>query len=182
MTHPGAPRVLGLVGWSGAGKTGLIVALIPRLVERGLRLATIKHAHHAFDIDTPGKDSYEHRRAGAGEVIVASDRRWALMHEVADGEPAGLAALLRRLSPCDLVLVVSFKAEPFPKLEVYRAALGKASLHPHDPWIVGVISDQPVTGAGVPVAPLQDLEAVLALVLASAQPLASVLTRLDAAP
>src|SRR5215469_4625224 len=110
-------KVLGIAGWSGSGKTTLLVRLIPLLVSRGLRIATLKHAHHAFDVDQPGKDSYEHRRAGASEVIVSSARRWAQIHEIGDGAEATLADHLRRLSPCDLVLIEGYKSEAHPKLE-----------------------------------------------------------------
>src|SRR3954471_5977440 len=116
-TEPANPaRVIGIAGWSGAGKTTLLTRLIPALVQRGLRIATIKHAHHAFDVDQPGKDSYEHRKAGASEVIVSSARRWVQMHEGGDGVEATLSQLLRRLSPCDLVLVEGFKTERHPKM------------------------------------------------------------------
>src|ERR1700761_8926887 len=103
--------VMGIAGWSGAGKTTLLVKLVPNLVSRGLRVATLKHAHHNFDVDHPGKDSYEHRKAGASEVIVSSARRWVQMHEIGDGPEATLAQLLARLSPCDLVLVEGFKTQ-----------------------------------------------------------------------
>src|SRR5580692_5795087 len=111
-------RVLGIAGWSGSGKTTLITKLIPLLGQRGVRVATLKHAHHAFDVDHPGKDSYEHRKAGAVEVIVSSARRWVQMHEVGAGQEATLAELLQRLSPCDLVLIEGFKSERHSKLEV----------------------------------------------------------------
>ena len=119
-------RVLGIAGWSGSGKTTLITKLIPLLAQRDIRVATLKHAHHAFDVDQPGKDSYEHRKAGAVEVIVSSAKRWVQMHEVGNGVEATLPELLRRLSPCDLVLVEGFKTERHPKMEVFRAAVGKA--------------------------------------------------------
>ena len=124
------PRVLGFVGWSGSGKTTLITKLIPLLASRGLSVATLKHAHHAFDVDQPGKDSYEHRKAGACEVLVSSARRWVQMHEVGDGAEATLPELLQRVSPCDLILVEGFKAAQHCKLEVFRHANGKAPLHP----------------------------------------------------
>src|SRR5579862_6498961 len=113
-------RILGVVGWSGSGKTTLLTRLIPVLSGRGLKIATLKHAHHAFDVDQPGKDSYEHRKAGASEVIVSSARRWVQMHEVGDGPEALLGELLERTSACDLVLVEGFKTERHPKLEVFR--------------------------------------------------------------
>jgi molybdopterin-guanine dinucleotide biosynthesis protein B len=116
-------HVLGIVGWSGSGKTTLLTALIPLLRARGLSVSTVKHAHHGFDMDRPGKDSYRHRAAGAHEVLVATAQRWALLHEV-DGPEPDLPALLSRLAPVDLVLVEGFKTHAFPKLEVHRPALG----------------------------------------------------------
>ena len=160
-------RVIGFAGWSGAGKTTLLAALIPLLVGRGLRVSSLKHAHHAFDVDTPGKDSYVHRQAGATEVMVASAARWALMHELrGDAEPE-LPALLARMSAVDLVLVEGFKRAGHPKIEVYRAAVGKPLLHPGDPGIVALAAD-PVFSAPVPCVALDDTAAVAALVLAHA--------------
>lgn len=172
-------RVLGLAGWSGSGKTTLIVRLIPLLIGRGLKVSTLKHAHHAFDVDTPGKDSYEHRKAGAGEVIVSSALRWVQMHEVGDGREASLAELLRRLSPCDLILVESFKTGALPKLEVFRQAAGKTPLHPDDPHIVALASDRRFPEAGIPAADLDDVETIADLVLRYAQPLDAVLAGLE---
>lgn len=172
-------RVLGIVGWSGAGKTTLLTRLIPILAARGLKVATVKHAHHDFDVDLPGKDSYEHRRAGAGEVIVASGRRWAQIHELRDEPEPTLAELLRRVSPCDLILVESHKREPYPKLEVFRPSVGKPPLHPDDPTILAVASDGPVR-ADVRVIDLDDMDAVAQAVLAAAQPLETVLAVLEA--
>jgi molybdopterin-guanine dinucleotide biosynthesis adapter protein len=178
MSGTGA-RVLGIAGWSGSGKTTLITKLIPLLAQRGIRVATLKHAHHAFDVDQPGKDSYEHRKAGACEVIVSSARRWVQMHEVADGAEAPLPQLLRRLSPCDLVLVEGFKTERHPKMEVFRAAVGKTALHPEDRRIVAIASDQQFPGAGVPVVDINNVAAVGDLVLARAEPLEKVLALLE---
>jgi molybdopterin-guanine dinucleotide biosynthesis protein B len=159
-------RVLGLAGWSGAGKTTLIEAMLPRLRARGLRVSTIKHTHHGFDIDRPGKDSYRHRAAGAQEVLVAGDRRWALLHEV-DGPEPSLADLLTRLAPVDLVLVEGFKATATAKLEVHRTALGQPPLWPGRPEIFAVASDAPLPGCDRPVLPLGDPEAIVAWVLAN---------------
>lgn len=175
-------NVLGVVGWSGSGKTTLLTRLIPLLVTRGLRVATLKHAHHSFDVDQPGKDSYEHRKAGASEVIISSARRWAQMHEIGAGEEATLAELLVKVSPCDLILVEGFKSEPHPKLEVFRAAIGKAPLHPRDASIVAVASDRPLPDIGVPYVDLNDIPAVAELVVSQAQPLAAVLARLNSSP
>jgi molybdopterin-guanine dinucleotide biosynthesis adapter protein len=157
-------RIIGLAGWSGSGKTTLLARLIPHLVGRGLRVSTVKHAHHRFDIDQPGKDSHVHRQAGATEVLIGSAARWALMHELRDEAEPGLPALLSRLSPVDLVLVEGFKRGPHPKIEVHRAALGKELLHPGDPSIVAVAAD-PVIPAPVPCVALDDVAAVAALVL-----------------
>jgi molybdopterin-guanine dinucleotide biosynthesis adapter protein len=170
-----SPRVLGIVGWSGSGKTTLITKLIPVLIARGIRVATLKHAHHRFDVDQPGKDSYEHRKAGACEVIVSSARRWVQMHEVGDGAEATLSELLAKVSPCDLILVEGFKTEPHPKLEVFRDATGNPPLHPTDPRIVAIASDRPFPDAEIPVVDLNDIAVVADLVLARAEPLAAVL-------
>lgn len=177
MSNSG-PRVLGIAGWSGSGKTTLITKLIPFLAQRGIRIATLKHAHHAFDVDQPGKDSYEHRKAGACEVIVSSARRWVQMHEVGDGMEAKLPELLRRVSPCDLVLVEGFKTERHPKMEVFRAAVGKTPLHPQDQRIVAIASDQKFPGVGVPVVDLNDIAAVGDMVLQWSEPLEKVLAAL----
>ena len=133
-------RVLGIVGWSGSGKTTLLVALLPLLRAAGLSVSTVKHAHHGFDMDQPGKDSHRHRLAGAHEVLVASSRRWALLHESEGAEP-GLSELLARMDQVDLVLVEGFKSHPYPKLEVYRPSLGKPSLWDREPEVVAVASD-----------------------------------------
>jgi molybdopterin-guanine dinucleotide biosynthesis protein B len=135
-------KTFGFAGWSGSGKTTLIEKLIPLFVARGLKVALVKHAHHTFDVDQPGKDSYRHRHAGCTEVLVTSSRRWALMHELRGAAEPGLAEHLARLSPCDLVLVEGFKREPIPKLEVYRAEVGEPPLHPHDDHIVAVATDR----------------------------------------
>jgi molybdopterin-guanine dinucleotide biosynthesis adapter protein len=174
----GRARVLGIAGWSGAGKTTLLTRLIPVLTQRGLRVATVKHAHHAFDVDQPGKDSYEHRRAGASEVIVSSARRWVVMHEVGDAPEASLGELLRKVSPCDLVLVEGFKRERLPKLEVFRPALGKPALHLEDERIVAIASDAAVPMSRLPVVDLNDVEAVADLVCERAEPMPSVLAAL----
>jgi molybdopterin-guanine dinucleotide biosynthesis adapter protein len=134
-------RIIGLAGWSGSGKTTLLARLIPHLVGRGLRVSTVKHAHHRFDIDQPGKDSHVHRQAGATEVLIGSAARWALMHELRDEAEPGLPALLSRLSPVDLVLVEGFKRDAHPKLEIHRTETGKSLLHPEDPHIEAIATD-----------------------------------------
>jgi molybdopterin-guanine dinucleotide biosynthesis protein B len=134
-------KTFGFAGWSGSGKTTLIEKLIPRFVKRGLRVSLIKHAHHTFDVDQPGKDSYRHRHAGASEVMVTSSRRWVLMHELRGAHEPSFEDQVQRLSPCDLVIVEGFKHAPIPKLEVWREAPGEGLLHPQDPHIVAVASD-----------------------------------------
>ena len=153
-------RIIGLAGWSGAGKTTLLARMIPLLTGRGLRVSTIKHAHHEFDIDTPGKDSWLHRQAGATEVLVASARRWALMHEHRDAAEPPLAELLARLSAVDLVLIEGFKRDPHPKIEVHRPANGKPLLYPDDAAIIAVASDMPLPACDRPVLALDDPAAI----------------------
>jgi len=137
-------KVFGFAGWSGSGKTTLIEKLIPRFVAAGLRVSLIKHAHHTFDVDQPGKDSYRHRHAGAAEVLVTSSRRWVLMHELRGAVEPAFDEQMKRLSPCDLVLVEGFKYAPIPKLEVWRRTTGEPLLHPNDPHIVALATDLPV--------------------------------------
>lgn len=173
-------RVIGLAGWSGAGKTTLLARLIPELAGRGLSVSTLKHAHHAFDLDTPGKDSHAHREAGAREVLISSERRWALMRELRGEPEATLAALLARLSPVDLIIVEGFKRESHAKIEVHRLANAKPPLHPGDPTIRAVASDAPFPGAGRPVVGLDDIAAIAGAALAHAEPLDMVLARLAA--
>jgi molybdopterin-guanine dinucleotide biosynthesis protein B len=173
-------KVIGIAGWSGAGKTTLLTRVIPCLAARGLRVSTVKHAHHAFDVDQPGKDSHTHREAGATEVLVSSASRWALMHELR-GEPEWtLHGLLQKLSPVDLVLVEGFKTQAHPKLEVYRAVVGKPLLHPDDQNIVAIASDGKVK-ASVPVVLLDDIEAVTDILVAKAAPLDTVVARVRSA-
>lgn len=168
-------RVIGLAGWSGAGKTTLVAKLIPCLVGRGLRVSTIKHAHHGFDVDQPGKDSHTHRAAGASEVLVSSANRWALVHELRGAAEPSLSTLLKKLAPVDLVIVEGFKHQTHPKLEVHRAAVGEPLLHPDDRHIVAIASDRPLPSARVPVVDLDDIDAIADLMLAHARPLDSVL-------
>lgn len=137
-------KIFGFAGYSGSGKTTLIEKLIPLFVQRGLKVSLIKHAHHTFDVDQPGKDSFRHRHAGCTEVLVTSSRRWALMHELRGAPEPTLREQIERLSPCDLLLVEGFKHEPIPKLEVYRAEVGEAMIHPHDSNIVAIASDAKV--------------------------------------
>jgi len=162
MPAPEGPplRVIGLAGWTGAGKTTLLRRLIPLLTARGLEVSTLKHAHDGFDIDRPGKDSWEHRQAGAREVLVASSTRWALMHELRGNDEPSLPALLAHLSRVDLVLVEGFKREPHPKIEVHRVATAKPLIHPDDPSIVAIASDTPLPGLAIPVRHLDDIAGI----------------------
>jgi len=157
----------------------LLTRVIPRLLEDGLRVSVIKHAHHAFDVDIPGKDSWRHREAGATEVLVSSSRRWALMHELRSAEEPRLPELLAKLSRVDLVIIEGFKREPHRKIEVYRAANEKPLLFPDDPGIVGIATDTPVETT-LPTAHLDDIEAVATMMLKSAISLEDVLAKCEA--
>jgi molybdopterin-guanine dinucleotide biosynthesis adapter protein len=159
-------KVFGLAGWSGSGKTTLVTKLLPELIGRGLTVSTMKHAHHGFDVDQPGKDSYAHRSAGATEVLVASANRWALMHEHRGAPEPTAAELMQHMTPVDLLLVEGFKREPHPKLEVYRVANGKPLLHPDDPHIVAVASDAPLVGIRLPLLSLDDVPAIADFIIA----------------
>jgi molybdopterin-guanine dinucleotide biosynthesis protein B len=159
-------RVLGIAGPSGAGKTTLIERLIPLLRRRGLKVSTIKHAHHGFDLDRPGKDSHRHRAAGAEEVLIAAGDRWALLHE---GAEPSLPALLARLSPVDLVLVEGYRGAALPRLEVHRPALGQPPLWPADRLVRAVASDAPLPACPLPVLPL-DAPAVIGAWIAETTP------------
>jgi molybdopterin-guanine dinucleotide biosynthesis adapter protein len=161
-------RIIGLAGWSGSGKTTLLMKVIPRIVARGLTVSTLKHAHHDFDIDVPGKDSHAHRMAGATQVLVGSSRRWALVHELRGAREPALGALLRKLASVDLVLIEGYKSEPHPKLEVHRAALGVPLLAPGDPAIVAIASDVDLPDAGVPVVRLDDVDHIVDVLLGHA--------------
>lgn len=167
-------RVIGFAGWSGAGKTTLLARLIPALTARGLSVSTVKHAHHEFDVDTPGKDSHTHRMVGAREVLVASARRWALMHELRGAAEPELPELLAHLAPVDLVLVEGYKRDHHPKIEIYRASVGKPPLHPDDPHIAGIASDAPLPGAPLPVMALDDTAAIADFVIAHAAPVEAI--------
>jgi molybdopterin-guanine dinucleotide biosynthesis protein B len=158
-------KVFGLAGWSGSGKTTLLVRLIPALVARGLSVSTIKHAHHAFDVDRPGKDSHSHRLAGAREVMVSSANRFALMHELRGAPEPTVEELVARMSPVDLLLIEGFKHHAHDKLEVHRPALGKPLLAPGDQRVVAVASDARLEGLPVPLLPLDDIEAIAGFVV-----------------
>ena len=158
-------KIIGLAGWSGAGKTTLIAKLIPVLKARGLSVSTVKHAHHAFDIDTPGKDSHVHREAGASQVLVSSTNRWVLMHELRGSPEPDLCALLSHLTPVDLVLIEGFKRDAHTKIEVHRVDNGKPFLFPDDPTIVALASDAPPP-FGPPRVNLDNVDAIAALIVA----------------
>lgn len=152
-------RIIGIAGWKNSGKTTLAVRLVTELTGRGWRVSTVKHAHHDADVDREGTDSFRHRQAGAGEVILATGRRWALMHELRDEDEPALAQLLARLSPCDLVIVEGFKAEPHPRIEVRRlAAKDRAPLNADN--VVAIAADHAVADAAVPVFGLDDIPAI----------------------
>lgn len=163
-------RLIGLAGWSGSGKTTLLAKLIPVLIARGRTVSTLKHAHHEFDIDKPGKDSHTHRIAGAREVLISSARRWALMHELRDEPEPSLRELLTHLSPVDLVIVEGYKTQSHPKLEVHRASVGKPLLYPNDPHVVAIASDTRPPNLSLPFADLNDIEAIADLVDELARP------------
>ena len=158
-------RIIGLAGWSGSGKTTLITKLIPRLTARGISVSTLKHAHHGFDLDQPGKDSFFHHAAGASEVIISSANRLAILHELRGQPEWDLAALMGKMSPVDLVLVEGFKRDAFPKLEIHRTVNGKPLLHPEDPHIVAVACDTALPASSVPVVDLNDIDAIADLLL-----------------
>ena len=155
-------KVIGLAGWSGAGKTTLLSRVIPYFLEHGLRVSVVKHAHHSFDVDVPGKDSWVHRQSGATEVLVSSARRWALMHELRNAAEPRLPDLLNTLSPVDLVVAEGFKSEPHRKIEVHRAANAKPLLFPNDPAIAGLATDAAVETT-LPVVHLDDIPAIAAM-------------------
>jgi molybdopterin-guanine dinucleotide biosynthesis adapter protein len=169
-------KVIGLAGWSGAGKTTLLKRVIPHLLDEGLRVSVIKHAHHEFDVDVPGKDSWVHRQSGATEVLVSSIRRWALMHELRGAAEPRLRELLAKMSPVDLVIVEGFKREPHRKIEVHRAANQKPLLFPDDPGIVGIATDIAIATT-LPTAHLDDVEALAALLQRSAISVEDLLAR-----
>jgi len=167
-------KVIGRAGWSGAGKTTLLTHVIPYFRAQGLSVSVIKHAHHSFDVDVPGKDSWVHRQSGAEEVLVSSANRWALMHELRGAAEPRLPGLLQKMSAVDLVVVEGFKSEPHRKIEVHRKANGKPLLFPTDPAIAGIATDA-VIETTLPVAHLDDTPSVAALLRKYAIPLADVL-------
>ena len=169
-------KVIGLAGWSGAGKTTLLSRVIPHFIASGLRVSVVKHAHHSFDVDVPGKDSWVHRQSGAAEVLVSSGNRWALMHELRGAAEPRLPQLLRKMSPVDLVVVEGFKSDSHSKIEVHRAANGKPFLFPSDRAIAGIATDTAVETA-LPTAHLDEIEAVAAMMQRYAMSLEDLLAR-----
>jgi molybdopterin-guanine dinucleotide biosynthesis protein B len=174
-------KVIGIAGWSGAGKTTLISRAIPYLRQQGLRVSVIKHAHHDFDVDVPGKDSWMHRQSGAEEVLVSSAKRWALMHELRGAAELELPELLKKMSPVDLVVIEGFKSQPHRKIEVHRKANGKPLLFPGDPAIAGIATDTAVETT-LPVAHLDDIPAVAAMMRQYAIPVADALSPIRSSP
>ena len=162
-------KIFGLVGRSGSGKTSLMVRLLPELWRRGLTVSTIKHAHHGFDLDHPGKDSFRHREAGAKEVMLVADARWALMHEIGDAPEPPLEELVHRMAPVDFVLIEGFHTHGHPMIEVYRPSEGHALLWREGSSIVAVASDEPLPAVTVPVLDLNDAQAIATFALAKAE-------------
>src|SRR4030088_307978 len=169
-------KVIGLAGWSGAGKATLLARIIPHFLGEGLRVSVIKHAHHSFDVDVAGKDSWVHRQSGAAEVLVSSGKRWGLSHDLCGASETRLPELLKKMSRVDLVVVEGFKSEPHRKIEVHRAANSKPLLFPDDPGIAGIATDAAVETA-LPVAHLDDIPAIAAMMQRSAISVEDVLAR-----
>jgi molybdopterin-guanine dinucleotide biosynthesis protein B len=167
-------RIIGLAGWSGSGKTTLITKVIPRLRGRGLTVSTLKHAHHGFDLDQPGKDSFFHRAAGATEVVISSSKRWAILHELREETEWDLPGLVAKLSPVDLVLVEGYKRDSFPKIEIHRSGNGKPLIHPEDEHIVAIAADISLPGVKIPVVDLDDIDAIADLLLKYAVPIGEI--------
>ena len=158
-------KVMGIVGWSGSGKTSLVVEVLPILKRHGLKVSTMKHAHHRFDVDKPGKDSFRHREAGASEILVVTSSRWVLMHESREEPEPSIESLIERMTPVDLLLVEGFKTHHHPKLEIHRESEGKPLLYQDDPEIVAVASDIPLTGMKIPCLDLNDPSEVADFIL-----------------
>ncbi|HEX4842033.1 MAG TPA: molybdopterin-guanine dinucleotide biosynthesis protein B [Limnobacter sp.] len=159
------PNVFGFAGFSGVGKTTLIEQLLPLLISKGVKVSVIKHAHHDFDIDRPGKDSYRHREAGAYEVLITANKRWVLMHELRSEEEPTLEEQMQKLSPCDLVIVEGFKRSNIPKIEIWREANNKPMLHPQDPNIIAVACDVEIDCGSLPWLPLNNPPAIAEFIM-----------------
>lgn len=158
-------RIFGVVGWKNSGKTGLMERLVSEITARGLKVSTVKHAHHRFDVDQPGKDSYRHREAGATEVLLVSARRWALMHEMRGEDEPPLATLLSQLADVDLVLVEGYKRDPHPKIEAHRTQTGQPLLAREDATVRAVASNAVLEGLTQPVFDLDDTTGVAEFIL-----------------
>ncbi len=163
-------KIFGLAGWSGSGKTTLVQRLLPALVAHGVTVSTMKHAHHAFDVDKPGKDSYVHREAGATEVLITSEKRWALMHENRSEPEPDMADLIEHMSPVDLLLVEGFKAHAHPKLEIHRPSAEKPLLANGDSHIVAIATDdaagvRAVVSRDLPILDLNDVPTIAAFII-----------------
>lgn len=158
-------KVMGIVGWSGSGKTSLLVEILPLLRNSGLMVSTMKHAHHRFDVDKPGKDSFRHREAGASEVLVVTSSRWVLMHESREEPEPSIESLIERMTPVDLLLIEGFKTHHHPKLEIHRDSEGKPLLCHEDPEIVAVASDTPLPDLKIPQLDLNDPTAIVEFIL-----------------
>lgn len=159
-------KTFGLVGWSGSGKTTLMEQLIPALTGRGVTVSTMKHTHHKFEIDKPGKDSFKHRMAGATQVAVLSSARWALVHELRGAPEPSVDDMIAKMAPVDLILIEGFKTHGHPKMEVYRSSVREVLLQPNDPTVVAVATDEPLDGLSVPVLDLNDVSAVAGFIVA----------------
>jgi molybdopterin-guanine dinucleotide biosynthesis protein B len=168
MTRPGAPAVIGVAGWKNSGKTTLVERLIAELTRRGFKVASVKHAHHNFQIDDAETDSARHRRAGAVQVAIVSPRRWALVRELGETPEPSLEEVIGRLDPCDLVIVEGYKRAPIPKIEVRRRAAARGEpLAERDPNVVAVVADHACDGAGRPVFALDDVAAIADFIVAA---------------
>lgn len=172
-------RVIGLAGWSGAGKTTLLSRLVPHLIGEGARVSVIKHAHHGFDLDKPGKDSWVHREAGATQVMISSTKRWALLNELRGDLEPSLFELLAKMAPVDYVIIEGFKAQGHRKIEIYRAENSKPLMFPNDPNIIAVATDTRVE-SGLPMFDLDDIPAIADFVKERAENRDELLTRVTA--
>ena len=165
MRNSGPRYILGIVGWSGSGKTTLLSNLIPALIAQGFSVSTMKHTHHDFDMDHPGKDSYRHREAGAREVLLTSRKRWALLNELRDEPEPDMGELIAKMAPVDILLIEGFKSHAFPKLEINRPSNGKACICLKDESVVALATDEPVGGVEIPQLDLNDVDAIAAFIV-----------------
>lgn len=166
QTAGGPKHIVGIIGWSGSGKTSLLSDLIPKLIQRGFSVSTMKHTHHDFDMDKPGKDSYRHREAGAREVLLTSRKRWALLHELREDPEYEMDALIAKMAPVDILLIEGFKSHRYPKIEVNRPSLGKKLLCRTDDSVVALATDEEVRDIAVPVLDLNDVDGIADFIVA----------------